>query len=103
MRTISIPLALVRGPSIDMVIEILQAIQDSVTEHSDIFEYSVEEALTRIHQDIDDAIIDTAETYPNAINMDYMMVYNGVACDFLPCNEYTDEVVNIMQGILGEP
>ncbi len=103
MKTVSIPLASVKGPSVEMVILLLDTIQDSVGEHSDIFEYSIDDALLRIHEDIDDTIQVISGTFPEALSIEYILVFNGTNCDFLPGNDFTDDVAQIMKDMLTQP
>ena len=102
MKTMSIPLSAVLGPSQEMVVALLNVVVKAVSDHSDVFEYSIDDALNRIHEDVDFGINVISANYPDATNVEYMMVYNGSNCDFMPCNDYTQQVVDIMKALIGE-
>lgn len=103
MKTVNIPLSAILGPSREMVESLLLVVVDSVAKYSDVFEYSVEDALTKIHDEIDHGIDVLSGAYSDIKNVEYIMVFQGTnTCDFMPCNDFTQDVVDIMTIILDE-
>lgn len=90
------------GPSREMVVSLLNSVIKAVSDHSDVFEYSIDEALIRIHEDIDFKIDILSADYPDVTAIEYTMVYNGVTCDMVPCNDYTQEVVDLMKDMIDQ-
>jgi hypothetical protein len=89
------------GPSKEMVEALLEIVVDSVSKYSEVFEYNIEDALLKIHNEVDRGIDIIAGAYPEANNVEYIMVYQGGhVCDFMACNDFTQEVVDVMKVIL---
>jgi len=85
-----------------MVAALIDVIVKAVSDHSDIFEYSIDDALTKIHDDIDFHIAVMADNYSEVSDIEYIMVYNGTNCDFTPCNDYTQLVVDTMRTMIDQ-
>lgn len=85
-----------------MVVSLLNIVVNAISDHHDIFEFSIDEALQRVHEDIDGGIEILKLDYPDLKDLEYVMVYNGDTCDFNPCNDYSQQVVDIMKGLIGD-
>lgn len=88
MRTLEIPFSRIVGPSDEMITSLYEVIVDAIANNSEVFDYSIDDGLIRVHQEIDDSIQVLALDFPEILGIDYVLSFNGHTCDFVPCNDY---------------
>lgn len=103
MDTVSTPLAMVKGPSKEMVNSFVTLLMDAINTHCDYFDIDEDETILRIMCDVDDGIETLSGLYPDMMGLEFDLTYDGAACNFIPLNDYTEQVALIMQNMVNIP
>jgi len=60
------------------------------------FDFNIEEATIATHNAMETAFQLLAVNYPSILDIEYVIMYNDNICNFVPCNEYGDLIVEQM-------